>query len=110
MAERSFRRTEARSSGGRAIRRPRPTRPTTRAPARQRLVRPSRVELWIADADGGNPRQITRLGGANFAPFFHPDGNRIIFSSNYENPRSGNFDLYLINVDGTGLTQDHHPR
>ncbi|MGE0351884.1 MAG: TolB family protein [Gemmatimonadales bacterium] len=69
----------------------------------KRLVRPSRVELWVANADGSNPRQITRLGGANFAPFFHPDGRRIIFSSNYENPHSRNFDLYLINVDGTGL-------
>ncbi len=71
----------------------------------QRLVRPSRVELWMADADGGNPRQVTRLGGANFAPYFHPDGRRIIFSSNYENPRSRNFDLFLINTDGTGLTR-----
>ncbi len=70
---------------------------------RNRLVRPARVELWIADADGGSPRQITRLGGANFAPFFHPDGKRIIFSSNFENPRSGRFDLFLINVDGSGL-------
>lgn len=69
----------------------------------QRLVRPSRVELWMANADGSNARQVTRLGGANFAPFFHPDGKRIIFSSNYENPRSRNFDLYLIRVDGTGL-------
>lgn len=71
----------------------------------QRLVRPSRVELWIADADGSNPRQITHLGGANFAPFFHPDGRRVIFSSNYENPRSRNFDLYLIGLDGSGLTK-----
>ena len=71
----------------------------------QRLVRPSRVELWIADADGSNPRQITHLGGANFAPFFHPDGKRVIFSSNYENPRSRNFDLYLIGLDGSGLTK-----
>jgi Tol biopolymer transport system component len=69
----------------------------------QRLVRPSRVELWVADADGSNPRQITHLGGANFAPFFHPDGQRVIFSSNYENPRSRNFDLYLIRLDGSGL-------
>jgi Tol biopolymer transport system component len=69
----------------------------------QRLVRPSRVEVWVANADGSNPRQVTHLGGANFAPFFHPDGKRIIFSSNYENPRSGKFDLFLINVDGTGL-------
>jgi Tol biopolymer transport system component len=69
----------------------------------QRLVRPSHVELMIADADGSNPRQITHLGGANFAPFWHPDGKRIIFSSNYEEPRSGHFDLYLVNADGSGL-------
>lgn len=76
----------------------------------QRLVRPSRVELWIANADGTNPRQITRLGGANFAPFFHPDGRRIIFSSNYENPRSRNFDLYLVGIDGSGLQKiTSHP-
>lgn len=71
----------------------------------QRLVRPARVEVWVANADGSNPRQVTRLGGANFAPYFHPDGKRIIFSSNYRNPRSGKFDLFLINVDGTGLEQ-----
>jgi TolB protein len=70
-----------------------------------RLVRPARVELWVADADGSNARQITRLGGANFAPFFHRDGRRIIFSSNHANPRSGKFDLFVVNVDGTGLEQ-----
>lgn len=69
----------------------------------QRLVRPARVEVWVANADGSDPRQVTRLGGANFAPFFHPGGKQIIFSSNYENPRSGKFDLYLVNDDGTGL-------
>lgn len=68
-----------------------------------RLVRPARVELWVANADGSGARQITRLGGANFAPFFHPDGRRIIFSSNFENPRGGRFDLFLVNSDGTGL-------
>ena len=57
------------------------------------------------NADGSNKRQVTRLGGANFAPFFHPDGERIIFASNHADPRSRNFDLYLINIDGTGLTQ-----
>lgn len=69
----------------------------------RRLVRPARVEVWVADADGSNAKQITQLGGANFAPVFTPDGKKIIFSSNYEHPRSGNFDLYLINPDGTGL-------
>jgi Tol biopolymer transport system component len=71
----------------------------------QRLVKPARMELWVADADGSNAHQITRLGGANFAPFFTPDGRRIVFSSNYRTPRSRNFDLYLVNIDGSGLEQ-----
>lgn len=70
---------------------------------RRRLVRPSKLELWIADADGSHPRQVTHLGGANFAPFFHPDGQRIIFASNFENPRGRNFDLFIVRTDGTGL-------
>lgn len=69
----------------------------------QRLVRPSRLELWVAGSDGRDARRITSLGGANFAPFFHPDGKRIIFASNHETPRGRNFDLYLVGVDGTGL-------
>jgi len=55
---------------------------------KQRLVRPNRMEVWIMDADGSNQHQITTLGGANFAPYYTPDGKRIIFSSNYKNPRS----------------------
>jgi Tol biopolymer transport system component len=68
-------------------------------------VRPSRMEIWIMRADGTGQRQITSLGGANFAPYFHPDNKRILFASNHKNPRSRNFDLYLVNVDGTGLEQ-----
>lgn len=71
----------------------------------ENLVRPSRMEIWVMEADGSNQRAVTDLGGANFAPFFHPDGRRIIFASNHTNPRSRNFDLYLVNLDGTGLTQ-----
>jgi TolB protein len=72
---------------------------------RQRLVRPNRMEIFVMNADGSNQRQITNLGYANFAPFFTPDGKKIIFSSNHKSPRGGNFDLYLVNVDGTGLEQ-----
>ncbi len=74
----------------------------------QRLVRPSRLDLWVADADGQNARQVTRLGGASFAPFFTPDGRGIIFASNFPNPRGRNFDLYLVRLDGTGLEQVTH--
>ena len=69
----------------------------------QRLVRPNRMEIWIMNADGSNQHQITNLGGANFAPYFTPDGKRIIFSSNYKNPHSHNFDLFLVNADGGGI-------
>src|SRR4051812_35702799 len=72
---------------------------------KQRLVRPNRMEIWVMNADGSNQHQITNLGGANFAPYFTPDDRRIIFSSNYTNPRSRNFDLYLVNTDGSGLEQ-----
>ena len=38
----------------------------------QRLVRPAALELWVANADGSGAREITHLGGANWAPFFFP--------------------------------------
>jgi Tol biopolymer transport system component len=69
----------------------------------RRLVRPSRLELWVSNTDGSDARQVTQLGGANFAPYFHPDGQRIIFASNQPDPRNRNFDLYLVNLDGSGL-------
>jgi Tol biopolymer transport system component len=72
---------------------------------KQGMVRPNRMELFVMNADGSDQRQITNLGGANFAPFFTPDGKRIIFSSNHKTPRSRNFDLYLVNLDGSGLEQ-----
>jgi Tol biopolymer transport system component len=69
------------------------------------LVRPSRMELWVMNADGSDRHRITNLGGANFAPYFTPDDRQIIFASNYRNPRGRNFDLFLVNPDGTGLEQ-----
>lgn len=67
------------------------------------LVRPSRMELFVMDADGGNNRQVTDLGAASWAPFLHPDGERIIFSSNLHDPTGRTFALYLIRTDGTHL-------
>jgi Tol biopolymer transport system component len=67
------------------------------------LWRPTELELFVMDRDGGNLRQVTKLGGANFAPSWHPDGKRLIFSSNVNDPKGRNFDIYLINLDGSGL-------
>jgi Tol biopolymer transport system component len=69
------------------------------------LVRPSKLELWIADADGGNARQLTSLGAASFAPSFHPTQDLIIFSSNNGDPRGREFDLWTIRTDGSALTR-----
>lgn len=72
---------------------------------RENLVRPTRMELFVMNADGSGKRQITNNGAANFAPFFHPDNKRIIFASNLSDPGGRNFDLYMINIDGSGLTR-----
>jgi len=69
----------------------------------QGLIRPSKLEIFVANADGSDVRQITANGAANFAPFFHPSGEKVIFCSNLADPRSRNFDLYLIDLDGTNL-------
>jgi Tol biopolymer transport system component len=67
-------------------------------------IRPSKLEVYVMDVDGSNKRQITDLDAATFAPYFHPSGEKIIFSTNY--PDLGReFDLWMINLDGTGLTQ-----
>jgi TolB protein len=74
----------------------------------QGLVMPTHMELFIANADGTNVRQITHLGKANWAPAFTPDGKRIVFSSDYEYEKGFPFNLYLINTDGTGLERISH--
>jgi TolB protein len=70
---------------------------------KQNLIRPTTLEIWAMNADGSNKRQVTHNGKANFAPYFFPDGKRIIFASNMDDPKGRNFDLYMINVDGSGL-------
>jgi len=71
----------------------------------QELWRPTELEIFVMDADGANLRQVTDLGGASFAPFWHPDNERIIFSSNWHNPGGRNFDLFMVREDGTDLEQ-----
>ena len=76
-----------------------------RALLAEQLVKPSKMEIFVCDADGMNRKQLTNTGTANFAPFFHPDNKRIIFASNVKDPRGRNFELYMMNVDGSNLEQ-----
>ncbi len=70
---------------------------------KQNLIRPTVLDIWVMNADGSKKRQVTNLSKASFAPYFFPDGKRIIFASNVADPKGRDFDLYKINVDGTGL-------
>lgn len=69
----------------------------------QGLVQPTNMELFICNADGSDLRQLTRLGNANWAPFFHPNGKKILFSSNFEAERGFPFNIYMIDIDGKNL-------
>jgi len=66
-------------------------------------IRPMALQLWTMNADGSNKKQITNNKAANFGPYFFPDGNRIIFSSNLNDPNGRDFDLYSIGADGKNL-------
>ncbi len=70
---------------------------------KQNLIRPTVLDIWVMNADGSNKRQVTHLNKASFAPYFFPNGKRIIFSSNQADPKGRDFDLYMVNVDGSGL-------
>jgi len=90
----------------------RASRPKTEAESKeykelllQDLVAPTNMEVWISNADGSNPRQITSLGQANWAPSYMPDSKTIIFASNHEYKRGFPFNMYTVNEDGSNLTK-----
>ena len=85
----------------------RASRPTTEAEIKEykdllaeNLVAPTHMEVWVANADGSDARQVTFLEQANWAPNFTPDGKHIIFCSNHEYKRGFPFNMYLTGLDG----------
>lgn len=72
---------------------------------KQNLVRPSKMDIWIMDAEGNYNRPVTHLNAASFAPFLHPNGRTIIFASNHHDPQGREFDLFCVEKDGTNLRQ-----
>ncbi|MDX2173539.1 MAG: hypothetical protein SFY56_10475 [Bacteroidota bacterium] len=93
----------------------RASRPTTEAEIKeykdylsQHMVAPTTMELYTCNVDGSDLKQVTHLGKANWAPFFHPNGKKIIFSSNHHSKKGYDFQLFMINDDGTGLEQITH--
>ncbi len=75
---------------------------------KQGLVTPVRMEIFTCNVDGSELQQVTHLGGANWCPFYHPSGKKIIFSSNFQSPNGFPFNLYMINTDGSDLEKITH--
>ena len=67
------------------------------------LVQPTEMELFICNSDGSDLKQITFLGNSNWSPFFHPSGEKVVFSSNYESIMGFPFNIYMIDIDGKNL-------
>jgi Tol biopolymer transport system component/DNA-binding winged helix-turn-helix (wHTH) protein len=60
------------------------------------------AELWLADRDGANARQLTNFGRAAIRqPRWSPDGTRILISASV----NGQLDLYLVDVAGGALAR-----
>ncbi|KAA2219318.1 MULTISPECIES: TolB family protein [Maribacter] len=72
------------------------------------LVEPTEMELFICNADGSDLKQLTFLGNANWSPFFHPSGKKVLFSSNFEAEKGFPFNLYFIDIDGKNLERVTH--
>jgi len=73
------------------------------------LIEPGNLEIFVMNADGSEKRAVTSNGASNFAPYFHFDGRRIIFSSDLSDPPGHkgrpSFHLHLVNDDGSGTEQ-----
>lgn len=74
------------------------------------MVQPGALDIYVANADGTDKRRVTRLPGANWAPFFHPSGEKILFSSNHHTMAEGGreFDLFLIDIESGEMDRVTH--
>lgn len=70
------------------------------------MVAPTDMELYVCNIDGSELTQVTELGGANWAPYFHPSGNKIVFASNHHSEGKGfPFNIFMVDTDGSNLQQ-----
>ena len=62
--------------------------------------------IWVMDADGGNPRNLTNHHAIDRSPDWSPDGQQIAFQSDrnraweFENNVQGNWEIYVMNTNG----------
>ncbi len=64
-----------------------------------------RSDIWMCDADGGNPQNLTNSNFDDGAPAVSPDGTTILFHSNRNGPK---YDLWAMAIDGTDVRAVTH--
>ena len=69
----------------------------------ENLIRPTTLELWIANADGTDARQVTYLDARSWAPSWYPSQARLLFASTFGGESARDVDLWAIDLDGTNL-------
>jgi TolB protein len=62
------------------------------------LIRPSKLEIYVMNLKERKPIQLTFNGAANFGPYFHPSGEKVIFVSNKDDPQKRNFEIYMVDI------------
>ena len=60
-------------------------------------------EIWVARADGGHPRRVSKLQALSGSPSWSPDSRRLAFGSNAQ---AGHFEIYSLATDGSGLRRE----
>ena len=57
-------------------------------------------EIYVMDADGGNPQNLTNNPFDDRNPSWAPDGKRIVFQSNRDKDNPQNYEIYVMDADG----------
>jgi Tol biopolymer transport system component len=76
------------------------------SPDGSQIVFVSDEQIWIMNSDGSNQRSLTpERDYSRMQPEFSPDGKKIVFTARKAPVVDHEFDIYVMNVDGSGVTK-----
>ncbi len=60
-------------------------------------------QLYLMNSDGSDQRRLNSINASSTAPAWMPDGRRILFSNDKEDGRTGNFEIFSLDLEGDQL-------